>query len=200
VRVYARVLVPPRIFTYIHTYVSYDNRCTARDLPGIKLRPPTRLRQRHNFRLLVPRPAMRSNQSYSDDEDLSEEEGTGGNGTDEFVELDLDKTLTWKGNAVIVQRGATFRMPLLVPNPSVLAIQFEVEGGYDLEFSLTFKEDGDDETVVMVRCGSNCSHRTPSRAPRALVQLAARASLRLGYCTRAAVIEVEGRRHRAVLP
>ena len=77
-------------------------------------------------------------------------EGSTTEGADEYVELDLDKTLTWTGNAVIVQRGSVFRLPLLVPYPSVLAIQFEVEGGYDIEFSLTFKEDNEDEAVVMV--------------------------------------------------
>lgn len=69
---------------------------------------------------------------------------------EEFVELDLDKTLTWTGNAVIVQRGTVFRMPLLVPYPSVLAIQFEVEGGYDIEFSLTFKDDHEQDSSVLV--------------------------------------------------
>jgi len=69
---------------------------------------------------------------------------------DEYVELDLDKTLTWTGNAVTVQAGGEFRMPLLVPYPSVLAIQFEVEGGYDLEFSLTFKDDHEVESNVLV--------------------------------------------------
>jgi hypothetical protein len=76
---------------------------------------------------------------------------------DEFVELDLDKTLTWTGNSVIVQRGAVFRMPLLVPQPSVLAIQFEIEGGYDIEFSLTFKEDHEEESVVMVHTSARNS-------------------------------------------
>lgn len=89
---------------------------------------------------------MNMARQYSEDEDRE-----GGDGSDEFVELDLDKTLTWTGNSVIVQRGAVFRMPLLVPHPSVLAIQFEIEGGYDIEFSLTFKEDHEEESVVMVR-------------------------------------------------
>ena len=52
---------------------------------------------------------------------------------DSFVELDLEKTLTWTGNAVSIQAGGEFRLPLIVPHPSVLAIQFEVEGGYDIE-------------------------------------------------------------------
>ena len=56
----------------------------------------------------------------------------------EFVELDLEKTLTWTGNAVSIQAGGEFRLPLIVPHPSVLAIQFEIEGGYDIEFSLNF--------------------------------------------------------------
>lgn len=63
---------------------------------------------------------------------------------EEFVELDLEKTLTWTGNAVSIQAGGEFRLPLIVPHPSVLAIQFEVEGGYDIEFSLTFQDDHED--------------------------------------------------------
>lgn len=58
-----------------------------------------------------------------------------GEGEEEFVELDLEKTLTWTGNAVSIQAGGEFRLPLIVPHPSVLAIQFEVEGGYDIEVS-----------------------------------------------------------------
>jgi hypothetical protein len=92
--------------------------------------------------------AMSMARQYSEDEGRDRGDGSG---ADEFVELDLDKTLTWTGNSVIVQRGAVFRMPLLVPQPSVLAIQFEIEGGYDIEFSLTFKEDNEEESVVMVR-------------------------------------------------
>jgi hypothetical protein len=48
-----------------------------------------------------------------------EEEGE----EEEFVELDLEKTLTWTGNAVSIQAGGEFRLPLIVPHPSVLAIQ-----------------------------------------------------------------------------
>ena len=40
----------------------------------------------------------------------------------------MSKALTWSSNAVVVQAGDTFRIPLLVVNPSVLAIQFEVRG------------------------------------------------------------------------
>lgn len=86
---------------------------------------------------------------YAEDDDYSGEHGQG-DAAEEFVELDLEKTLTWMGNAVIVQRGTVFRMPLLVPCPSVLAIQFEVEGGYDIEFSLTFKDDNEDAPSVLV--------------------------------------------------
>ena len=60
---------------------------------------------------------------------------------EDLVELDLDKTLTWTGNAVSIQPGGEFRLPLIVPHPSVLAIQFEVEGGNDIEFSLVFPDD-----------------------------------------------------------
>ena len=72
-----------------------------------------------------------------------------GNEDEEFVELDLERTLTWTGNAVTVQAGGEFRMPLIVPYPSVLAIQFEVDGGYDIEFSLTFKDDNDNESSLV---------------------------------------------------
>ena len=71
-------------------------------------------------------------------------------GEEEFVELDLDKTLTWTGNAVSIQPGGEFRLPLIVPHPSVLAIQFEVEGGYDIEFSLVFHDDHEQEAGASV--------------------------------------------------
>jgi len=91
---------------------------------------------------------------YDDDDDDYDETSPGGQrdegAEEEFVELDLEKTLTWTGNAVTVQAGGEFRMPLLVPYPSVLAIQFEVDGGYDLEFSLTFKDDHEAESNVLV--------------------------------------------------
>jgi hypothetical protein len=77
-----------------------------------------------------------------EDEDEGEEE--------EFVELDLDKTLTWTGNAVSIQPGGEFRLPLIVAHPSVLAIQFEVEGGYDIEFSLVFHDDHEQEAGASV--------------------------------------------------
>lgn len=69
---------------------------------------------------------------------------------EEVVEVDIDKTLTWTGNAVAIQAGGEFRLPLIVPQPSVLAIQFEVEGGYDLEFSLHFQDDHDTKSSVLV--------------------------------------------------
>jgi len=69
---------------------------------------------------------------------------------EEFVELDLEKTLTWTGNAVSIQAGGEFRLPLIVPHPSVLAIQFEVEGGYDIEFSLNFRDDHEEGSSVLV--------------------------------------------------
>ena len=67
-----------------------------------------------------------------------------------IAQLDLEQTLTWTGNAVSIQAGGEFRLPLMVPHPSVLAIQFEVEGGYDIEFSLTFKDDNDTTSSVLV--------------------------------------------------
>lgn len=73
-----------------------------------------------------------------------------GTDDDQFVELDLEKTLNWTGNAVIIQAGSEFRLPLQVPRPSVLAIQFEVEGGYDIDFSLHFKDDHEDASSVLV--------------------------------------------------
>ncbi|KAL3895647.1 MAG: hypothetical protein SGPRY_013462 [Prymnesium sp.] len=68
-----------------------------------------------------------------------------GEGEEEFIDLDLEKTLTWTGNAVIIQAGGEFRLPLMVPHPSVLMIQFEVEDGYDIEFSLLFKDDEEND-------------------------------------------------------
>ena len=49
-----------------------------------------------------------------------------------------------------IQAGGVFKLPLIVPRPSVLAIQFEVEGGYDIEFSLNFQDDNDESTGVLV--------------------------------------------------
>jgi hypothetical protein len=69
---------------------------------------------------------------------------------EEYIELDLDKTLTWTGNAVSIQAGGEFRLPLIVPHPSILAIQFEVEGGGDIEFSLTFQDDQEETSTTLV--------------------------------------------------
>ena len=80
------------------------------------------------------------------DEEYYDEAARGGEAAPDdgdYVELDLERTLTWTSNAVTVQAGGEFRMPLLVPHPSVLAIQFEVENGQDIEFSLLFKDDKD---------------------------------------------------------
>ena len=87
-----------------------------------------------------------SSEEDEDDENYAAPDG----GEEEYVELDLNKTLTWTGNAVNVQAGGEFRLPLIVPRPSVLAIQFEVEGGYDIEFSLNFKDDHDQSSGVLV--------------------------------------------------
>ena len=78
-----------------------------------------------------------------------EDEGEEGEGEEDYIDLDLEKTLTWTGNAVIVQAGGEFRLPLIVPHPSVLAIQFEVDGGYDIEFSLLFKDDHENDYQVV---------------------------------------------------
>ena len=83
------------------------------------------------------------------DEEEAYAEGEEG-GEEDFVELDLDKSLTWCGQAVTVSAGSQFRLPLLVPQPSVLAIQFEVDGGYEIEFSLTFKDDAESESSLLV--------------------------------------------------
>ena len=58
------------------------------------------------------------------DDDVEEEPAQGEGDDDEYVELDLERTLTWTGNAVQIQAGSEFRMPLIVPHPSILAIQF----------------------------------------------------------------------------
>ena len=88
----------------------------------------------------------------SDEEYYEEEAGRGEAAPDDgdYVELDLERTLTWAGNAVSIQAGSEFRMPLLVPYPAVLAIQFEVDGGADIEFSLKFKEDAEQEESMLV--------------------------------------------------
>ena len=83
-------------------------------------------------------------------EDGEEEDG------EEYVELDLEKTLTWTGQAVSIQAGGEFRLPLIVPHPSVLAIQFEVEGGYDIDFSLNFQDDHEEGSSV-VRARPHCT-------------------------------------------
>eukprot|EP00966_Prymnesium_polylepis_P160522 3711183-Prymnesium_polylepis.1 len=90
-------------------------------------------------------------------------------GEEEYIDLDLEKTLTWTGNAVIVQAGGEFRLPLIVPHPSVLAIQFEVDGGYDIEFSLLFKDDQEnDYQVVRARRANACRRRTELAPARGL--------------------------------
>tara|TARA_B110001452_G_scaffold196028_1_gene166006 strand:+ start:450 stop:1868 length:1419 start_codon:yes stop_codon:yes gene_type:complete len=91
-------------------------------------------------------------EDYDDDVEEDEQGGRaeGDGDDDEYVELDLERTLTWTGNAVQIQAGSEFRMPLMVPHPSVLAIQFEVENGNDIEFSLTFKDDNEEESSLLV--------------------------------------------------
>jgi len=99
----------------------------------------------------APPPPEPEEEDYDEEEDYEEDEpGDAGEEEDDFVELDLERTLTWTGNAVQVQPGGEFRMPLIVPNPSVLAIQFEVDNGNDIEFSLTFKDDNEEESSLLV--------------------------------------------------
>jgi hypothetical protein len=81
---------------------------------------------------------------------------------EDYVELDLEKTLTWTGNAVSIQAGGEFRLPLIVPHPSVLAIQFEVEGGNDIEFSLIFQDDQEEGSSV-VRAVHSSTHMPSPR-------------------------------------
>ena len=82
---------------------------------------------------------------------LSQGQGNDDQGEEEeYIELDLEKTLTWTGNAVTIQAGGEFRLPLIVPHPSILAIQFEVEGGGDIEFSLTFQDDQEETSTTLV--------------------------------------------------
>ena len=68
---------------------------------------------------------------------------------EQSVQLDLSKMMTWTGNAVTLQPGAEFKMPILVPFPSILAFQFEVENG-DLSFSLIFNDDQDNKDQLLV--------------------------------------------------
>ena len=95
-------------------------------------------------------PARRQDPEEEGEEELDEESGEDASEEDDYVELDLERTLTWTGNAVIVQAGGEFRMPLIVPHPSVLAIQFEVDNGNDIEFSLMFKDDNEDDASMLV--------------------------------------------------
>jgi hypothetical protein len=95
-------------------------------------------------------PARRQDPEEEGEEELDEESEEDASEEDDYVELDLERTLTWTGNAVIVQAGGEFRMPLIVPHPSVLAIQFEVDNGADIEFSLMFKDDNEDEANLLV--------------------------------------------------
>lgn len=97
-----------------------------------------------------PEPEPEYDHEEYEDDDEEEMDEQQGEEEDEYVELDLERTLTWTGNAVMVQPGGEFRMPLIVPHPSVLAIQFEVDNGADIEFSLTFKDDNEAESSLLV--------------------------------------------------
>ena len=58
-------------------------------------------------------------------------------------------TKTFSAKAVTVKAGDTFRVPVLVICPSVLDVQFEVQGGGEIEFSITFVEEGSRESRTL---------------------------------------------------
>ena len=93
--------------------------------------------------MVLPKRGGKAPPVYEEDGEEDYDEDEQGSDDDDYVELDLERTLTWTGNAVIIQAGGEFRMPLIVPHPSVLAIQFEVDNGNDIEFSLMFKDDNE---------------------------------------------------------
>lgn len=100
--------------------------------------------------MVLPKRGGKAPPVYEEEGEEDYDEDEQGSEDDDYVELDLERTLTWTGNAVIVQAGGEFRMPLIVPHPSVLAIQFEVDNGNDIEFSLMFKDDNEDEANMLV--------------------------------------------------
>jgi len=100
--------------------------------------------------MVLPKRGGKAPPVYEEEGEEDYDEDEQGSEDDDYVELDLERTLTWTGNAVIIQAGGEFRMPLIVPHPSVLAIQFEVDNGNDIEFSLMFKDDNEAEANMLV--------------------------------------------------
>ena len=100
--------------------------------------------------MVLPKRGGKAPPVYEEEGEEDYDEDEQGSADDDYVELDLERTLTWTGNAVIIQAGGEFRMPLIVPHPSVLAIQFEVDNGNDIEFSLMFKDDNEAEANMLV--------------------------------------------------
>lgn len=54
-------------------------------------------------------------------------------------------------SGMVIKAGGTFELPIKVDRPSVLRIRFEVDEGYDVDFSLKFLEDTEKATVQTVR-------------------------------------------------
>lgn len=50
-----------------------------------------------------------------------------------------------------IKAGGMFELPIKVDRPSVLRIRFEVDEGYDVDFSLKFLEDTEKAVVQTVR-------------------------------------------------
>jgi len=50
-------------------------------------------------------------------------------------------------SGMTITAGSTFELPIKVDRPSVLRIRFEVDEGYDVDFSLKFREDTDKASI-----------------------------------------------------
>jgi hypothetical protein len=54
-------------------------------------------------------------------------------------------------SGMTIKAGGAFELPIQVDRPSVLRIRFEVDEGYDVDFSLKFVEDSPNSTLQTVR-------------------------------------------------
>lgn len=65
-------------------------------------------------------------------------------------------------SGMVIKAGGVFELPIKVDRPSVLRIRFEVDEGYDVDFSLKFLEDTDKASIQTVRAGAR-ARRVPAR-------------------------------------
>lgn len=71
-------------------------------------------------------------------------------------------------SGMVIQAGGIFELPIKVDRPSVLRIRFEVDEGYDVDFSLKFLEDAEGSTAQTVRTRRRaCGPGRVRVAPRA---------------------------------